>query len=456
MTLSIYTNTQSLNSQRILANNSGTLQTTMQRLASGRRINSAADDAAGLAISTRMNAVSVSQNSINRGINDALGILQVAEGALGSISQLLQRGRELAVQASNGTLSQSDRNALHHEFAKIIQEIDRTSENTEIFGIKPLASNLPSTPISTVPFITDVFPANGQSVGYSSGIKPLTYIPAGSTNVSIQIDSYGMDDDLQVFTKDGKHLLGTNLGDGVWSANGINNTGDVANKVFSQAAFDSGASYNSSSLLDGRGNSPGNTLTTTFNGMSFSYSGDLHPSNTLESFTINQTSEDLLLFVVGSGSFSGSATANWSAIPPKPSVPLGPINIVLGSNHGSTVESTMIERTPADSNSLGLSVCSIKNQSISVASIERLDFAINKINDMRGYFGAKQAQLDSAQSNLKNNNVNTQAATARIVDADYSQEASNQQRSTILQNAGQSALAQANLNVKTVLELLKL
>ena len=315
---------------------------------------------------------------------------------------------------------------------KIIQEIDRVAESTEILGIKPLASNLPAAPISTVPFITDVFPANGQTVRHSSGIKPLTYIPAGSTNVSIQIDSFGWDDDLQVFSKDGKHLLGTKLSDAVWSQNGINNTGDVASKVFSQAAFGASAIYDDSLLLDGSGNTPANPLNTMYNGMNFTYSGDLHPGNNVETINIDQTTEDLLLFVIGSGSFSGSATANWSAVPAKPSVPLGPIDIVLGSNHGSTVESTVIDRTPADANSLGLSVASLKNQSISVATIERLDYAINKISEKRGYYGAKQSQLESAQGNLKTNTINTRAATARIVDTDYSQETSNQLRSQIL------------------------
>ena len=234
MTLGIYTNTYSLNTQRALANNAGALQTSVQRLASGKRINSAADDAAGLAISARMSAATISQAAISRGINDAVGLVQVAEGGLSTMSGLLQRARELAVQAANGALTQLDRNSLNFEFGNIVKEIDRVAENTEIFGIKPLASNLPPDPISTVPFITDVFPANGvQSAPYTSGIKPLTYIPAGSTNINIGIDDRGWDDDIQVFTKDGKHLVGTNLGDGVWSSNNINNAGDAASKVFS-------------------------------------------------------------------------------------------------------------------------------------------------------------------------------------------------------------------------------
>jgi flagellin len=114
--VTINTNTASLNAQRNLSSTAGTLTTSMQRLSSGLRVNSAKDDAAGLAIAERMNAMTRGMNVAIRNSNDAISLAQTAEGALGAISNNLQRMRELAVQAANGTNSASDILALDGEY----------------------------------------------------------------------------------------------------------------------------------------------------------------------------------------------------------------------------------------------------------------------------------------------------------------------------------------------------
>jgi len=134
MTTTINTNYSSLNAQRNLASTQNALQTSMSRLSSGLRVNSAKDDAAGLAIAERMNAQTKGMNVAIRNANDAIGLAQTAEGALGAISNNLQRMRELAVQASNGTNTSSDLASLDAEYKLLAAENTRVSAATQFNG----------------------------------------------------------------------------------------------------------------------------------------------------------------------------------------------------------------------------------------------------------------------------------------------------------------------------------
>lgn len=134
----INTNVMSLNSQRNLASNSASLATTIQRLSSGLRINSAKDDAAGLAISERFSTQIRGMNQAARNANDGISLAQTAEGALGEIGSNLQRIRELAVQSRNATNSSDDRAALQKEVAQLKSEIDRVANQTTFNGTKLL------------------------------------------------------------------------------------------------------------------------------------------------------------------------------------------------------------------------------------------------------------------------------------------------------------------------------
>jgi len=129
--LSINTNYSALNAQRNLAANSSGLQTSIERLSSGLRVNSAKDDAAGLAIAERMNAQVKGYSVASRNANDGISLAQVADGALGKISDNLQRMRELAVQSKNGTLNDTDRTNLNREFVELASEVDRVATGTK-------------------------------------------------------------------------------------------------------------------------------------------------------------------------------------------------------------------------------------------------------------------------------------------------------------------------------------
>jgi flagellin len=138
MSLSINTNAISLNAQRSLGSTQSSLATAMQRLSSGLRVNSAKDDAAGLAISERMNAQVRGLNVAARNANDGISLAQTAEGALGKVGDMLQRMRELAVQSANATNSQTDRDALQAEVGQLKDEIQRVADTTKFNGTQLL------------------------------------------------------------------------------------------------------------------------------------------------------------------------------------------------------------------------------------------------------------------------------------------------------------------------------
>ena len=134
MAQTINTNVASLNAQRNLSSSQSSLGTTLQRLSSGLRVNSAKDDAAGLAIAERMNAQVKGMNVAIRNASDAISLSQTAEGALGKIGDSLQRMRELSVQSANGTNTSADRDNLQLEFAQLQSEITRLAKDTKFNG----------------------------------------------------------------------------------------------------------------------------------------------------------------------------------------------------------------------------------------------------------------------------------------------------------------------------------
>jgi flagellin len=140
MPQTINTNLSSLNAQRNLSTSQSSLSVSMQRLSSGLRVNSAKDDAAGLAIAERMSSQVRGMNVAVRNANDAISLAQTAEGALGRVGDLMQRMRELAVQSANGTNTEQDRKSLNDEFVQLAQEATRTLGGTKFNGLEILAS----------------------------------------------------------------------------------------------------------------------------------------------------------------------------------------------------------------------------------------------------------------------------------------------------------------------------
>ena len=138
MGLRVNTNVASINAQRNLATNNANLANNFRRLATGLRVSTAADDAAGLAISERLKAQIRSSEQNKRNANDGISLAQTAEGALNEVSNILVRLRELSSQAANGTVSDQDKSTLNEEFSSLVSEINRIGQSTEFNGIKLL------------------------------------------------------------------------------------------------------------------------------------------------------------------------------------------------------------------------------------------------------------------------------------------------------------------------------
>ncbi|MFN7834475.1 MAG: flagellin [Burkholderiaceae bacterium] len=167
--LSINTNTASLAAQRNLSTNGSGLQTSIERLSSGLRVNSAKDDAAGLAISDRMNAQVRGMAVAARNANDGVSKLQVADGALGKISDNLQRMRELAVQSSNGTLNNTDRANLNREYTELANEVGRVAVDTKFNGNAVFVAANKSISLQIGANASDTLTSNLTSDGTATG-----------------------------------------------------------------------------------------------------------------------------------------------------------------------------------------------------------------------------------------------------------------------------------------------
>jgi flagellin len=259
--MTINTNINSLTAQRNLSSNQGSLATSMQRLSSGLRVNSAKDDAAGLAISERMNTQIRGLTVAARNANDGISLAQTAEGSLGKVGDMLQRMRELAVQASNATNSQTDRNALDSEVTALKSEIGRVAAQTSFNGTKLLDGTFTAQAIQvgsnagetiSIAKIADVTQAN---LGGTTNIATTSAAAAGMTGFATAIAAGGV-------LINGKDI-------GAVSAAGsalerANQMVDAINKVSAQSNV--GASYDAATgQISLRSNAGAITMTGTVN-----------------------------------------------------------------------------------------------------------------------------------------------------------------------------------------------
>ena len=298
----------------------------------------------------------------------------------------------------------------------------------------------------------------------------MAYIPTGTTGIVIDMYDHGANDDIQIFTTDGKHLVGTGLGfseNSTWRELGIHNAADIASLVFTaENGFKPSASYDASDLLQGV--KDGALLTKTLaDGTEIEYSGDGNgPSaggtrNNNEHIKISEAKENLIFMVVGKGVFS--ASVDWYTMPPptlvtpppNPPPNSGPITIVMGSDYGSGIKSLTMNGTPADSKTLGIHNTALDTQANASNALADIDKALATVNGYRGYYGSLENRFDSAVSHISSQQIDTATSQSKIKDADYAVEASNLIRTQLLQQAKIAILAQANQLPDTVLKILR-
>lgn len=482
--LNINTNTHSLNAQRRLNASQASLGRTLERLSSGLRVNSASDDAAGLAVALRMTAEIRTGAQLQRGISDGVSLVQVGEGGLSSVHAILQRLRELAIQSANPTWSDRERAAINTECVQLRDEIDRIADSTQIFGIYPLKGETITPPpqLGDIPHLNTRFPNSGASGTFTSGVVPLAYIPAGSRNVTIDIDSLGLDDDLQLFTRNGRHLAGTPIlgsdADYTWTHNSqglsvIDAATANSDVLTEQNGFLPAASYDDSGLLQGPASyayPAGASIT--HNGMTITYTGDgdrhepgilfndgtnNNPAQFRESLHIDETTENLLVMAVGSGQFN--ATATWDFIPPAgvqtPVTISATVRILMAAPAGSPPQYQDVEIMPSDTQTLGVAGVDLSTAAGAVSAIGALDQAIGVVSGYRARYGAHASHFEHAIDNLATIQENASAARSRILDADYAAETARLARDQILQQSGTAMLVQANQLPQQVLALLR-
>ncbi len=479
---SIYTNGYSIQAQRNVFNAHTKLVPAIEKIASGLRVNTAKDDAASLMIGSRMESAIRASTQVIQGINDGIGLLQTAQGGLKQVSSLLQKAREFAVQSMNGSISSADRATINNEYLKVLEEINRISDSTELYDIHPLKGLTTSSGLSSTPSIDSKY-QNGVKVdNIDSGINPMAFIPEGATDITIEIDAYGIDDDIQLFTVDGKHLVGTPLSDKMWLENGVSSNTDVENKVFStKNGFSPTASYDDSNLLSGTtsftypiSTTPVNGLSGSYNGMNFVYSGDAdwtdgssnngnvttNPNDKLEQIYIDETTEPLMLMVVGSGSFG--ITVSWGSMPEGPidkksGERTGPFDVLVKNSPNSTSSEDIvrIEQTPSDTDTLGLSDTALDPFPEAAKAMRALDAAINTVSHYQSIHASIESNFDVAISDAVLNREVTHNARANIMDTDYAAETANMAAANLLQQVGWSVLHQANTQPDRIMKLLR-
>jgi flagellin len=424
----INTNVPSLIANVAIQKTNRGLSQAMEQMATGKRINSAKDDAAGLAISARMTSTVRGLDQAVRNANDGISMIQTAEGAMVEMTNMLQRMRELSVQSANDTYTDVDRGYLNLEFQQLKQEINRISENTEWNG-KPILKN--------------VAPNNGLyefQVGAKSGQKISIQIPDMSLNPTVNSAvMHNLDADKPFSNQIMR------LNDVEWAGSSIEFNDGNNSALISIPAISTNTGFITTN------EEAANYILVQFNSSVSSIFGDKYnlsragghiniepsssnPNPRILTYEINRAghqteiSQDIY-WRDGSTSFNVTAADLNSNTNTISVVSSGAMSIVSASNVSSKVS--------AD------------------ASIEDLDEAINRISSTRANLGAVINRLTYAADNLQSISTNTSASMSRILDTDYAKATTDLARSQIISQAANAMLAQANQNPQNVLQLLQ-
>ncbi len=391
MALSVNTNISSLNAQRNLTKSGEGLATSMQRLSSGMRINSAKDDAAGLQISNRLTSQISGLGVAQRNANDGISMAQTAEGAMQESTNILQRMRELSLQSANGSNSSEDRAALHKEVAALQTELTRIAETTSFGG-----QNLLDGTFGTKAF--QVGSNSGETI--SVGLKDISADQLGTT--STNAISAGAVTAAQLSTAE----IGNG---GTMSISYTTSTGATAKtiEVDMSAVTATGATTDMDSM--------DSALNAALNGIGVKSVGGVLSGSMVTStagLTINLTDT------------AGAATTGTA---------------------GASVTAAAI--THVDD-------IDISDQIGSSSAVAIIDNALAEISDSRANLGAIQNRFSHTINNLANVQENVSASRSRIQDTDFAMETAHMTKNQILQQAGTSILSQANQVPQAALSLL--
>lgn len=395
MPLSIQTNVASLTAQRSMLNTNQALETSFERLSTGKRVNSAVDDAAGLAIGKRMEARVSGLNQAIRNTNDGISMVQIAEGALDEATAILQRMRDLAVQSNNASMGTNEITYMQAEHDKLAEALDDVLGAAQFNGTALIGSSDSAKVLQIGAGTTDLLTvtiagANANGLGVSSGAISLGQ---SSGSATAEVVFVGTD----TFTAADSDTISITVGGQTFRHTVDNSTQSVANVA---------------------------DLVTVLNGAS----------------------------ILGGASTMGEFTADFLV-----SATVGGILITAGDNGALSDTNVSLSATGSPFSIGGVQVVTqgVDAVSGSTAAITAIDAALDEIAKDRASLGASQSQLESTVRNLANVAENTSAAVGRIMDTDYAAETANLTKAQILQQAATSILAQANAQPQAIMALLR-
>ncbi|WP_442684355.1 flagellin [Stenotrophomonas sp. JC08] len=504
----INTNTMSLNAQRNLGTSGSSLATSIQRLSSGLRINSAKDDAAGLAISERFSTQIRGMDQAARNANDGISLAQTAEGALGEIGNNLQRIRELAVQSRNATNSPSDREALNAEVQLLKAEIQRVAEQTNFNGTKLLdgsfqaqsfqiganqgqtidIAQIANANIKDLGNWTQVANAAGATAakatgdvtkGATAGVVDLTALattvesPATTHGVAeFKITINGAEKTITATTGQtdaaaAQQAVAVKVATAIEQVTGLAavDVTAAAGKITVKNDADGAKAI----VINGGGVISNTTIageSTKFDAGSFTLTGE-KGSVTIDfgkaSSAAQRSSE--LVKAINNQSYNTGVTAsldksgNLALSSAKGDFEIGgtaaDVLKQTGLTVGKTKDGTGGTAWVAGEAATGFASLDISTVAGADNALNAMDAALSTINSARADLGAVQNRFTSVVANLNTSSENMSAARSRIRDTDYAKETAELTRTQILQQAGTAMLAQANQTSQNVLSLLR-
>jgi flagellin len=495
MAMQINTNVASLNAQRNLMTTQSSLATSLQRLSSGLRINSAKDDAAGLAISERFTTQINGLNQAARNANDGISLSQTAESALGELTNNLQRIRELAVQSANATNSASDRAALDQEVQQRVAEIDRIASQTSFNGRKVLDGTFGNAQFQVGANVGETISVNLTTGMRSTQIGQIATATGTAVTANALTDA-GMTIAVGTGTavSIGASVAGAANGQGTDSAyskvNAINaagvagltatatttHTGAFSTITGATQGTDTSSTYvagsysltvNGTAVYTAQSLAAGASLTgqdvaaqvnlfSTTTGVSASYAGGNLTFTSVDGRNTNIV-ETISLGTAGTGgATAGVAGSGTGVAAAQEGVVRGTVTLSASDNITMTGQYADIGQAATISkDTTTISAVNVLTVAASNTAINRIDSALTSVSSLRSTFGAIQNRFESTISNLTAVSENLSAARSRIKDADFAQETANLTRAQILQQAGTAMLAQANSLPQGVLALLK-
>lgn len=464
MSLNIITNTSTLTAARALNKNQKALAQNFQRLSTGLRINSAKDDAAGLAIANRLTAQFRGLNQAVRNANDTISLVQTAESAIAEQQSMLQRLRELAVQSSSDTVSSSDRAAIQQEADALSSEIDRIAQQTTYNGTNLLDGSLSNFSFQVGAYQNETIDftlAGTRSFNLGSIYTTTTSTVDTTTIAAGEVTLNGFAVRASVAADD-VFSSGSNDVSAIAKANAINaSTNDHGVTATANASVVTGtaaitASTNAAGSITINGVDIG-AVTVLANDSDQSLRDAINAVSSATGVQASIDSSDQLVLTGVDGRniiTSGAAVANIADATWTGTLSLESESSFIISGSSEAAIGAQDAQTVSTLQATNASNLDLSSQSTATTAISSIDDAIGQLNGRQSTIGALLNRLDNAVSSLAAAAENVAAARGQIMDADFASETASFSKNQILQQASVSILAQANVQGQLALQLL--